>query len=68
MFRRTGIAIVLCSLLAISGRAQLTYPFPESSLGGVVKSDKGEALEGIVIRAKKENSHIASLLSGYKEP
>ena len=63
MFRRTGISVILFVLLAFSGRAlfsaELTYPFPESSLGGVVKSPKGEALEGIVVRAKRENSHIA---------
>ena len=63
MFSRIGIAIALSSLLVTSGSMlfaqELSYPFSESSLGGLVKSDKGEVLEGIVIRAKKENSHIA---------
>jgi len=63
MFRRAGISVVFFILLAISGRtplaAQLTYPFPESSLGGAVKSPDGNPLEGIVVRAKQENSHIA---------
>lgn len=34
--------------------ADLKYPFAESSLRGVVKSQKGEPLEGILVRAKRE--------------
>lgn len=60
--RNRLVSLILCSFLAISGRvlysADLTYPFAESSLNGLVKSEKGEALEGIIVRAQKDKSHI----------
>ena len=39
--------------------ADSSYPFAESSLNGSVKSEKGEALEGVLIRAKKEGATVA---------
>jgi len=45
--------------LGAAGAAELKYPFAESSLGGLVKSQSGAPLEGIVIRAKKTKTSIA---------
>src|SRR5579862_1080883 len=43
--------------------ADPSHPFKESSLSGAVKSQKGESLEGILVRAKKEGAHVAMTVS-----
>ena len=57
------VLLMLLGLGTIFGRlvvAQgLTYPFAESSLGGVVRSDRAEPLEGVLVRAKREGSNRA---------
>jgi len=62
MKRMTGLVLLLCGVVATSGRTQtqgdLMYPFKESSLGGLVKSASGEVLEGVVVRAKQPSSYI----------
>ena len=57
------IPLILLSVGLICGRtlfsAELTYPFTESSLSGLVSSEKGEALEGVLVRAKQEGVNRA---------
>src|SRR3972149_2228013 len=55
--------LALAGMLTLGGQrllaADLQYPFAESSLKGVVKSQKGEPLEGILVRAKREKAVMA---------
>ena len=37
----------------------LTYPFADSSLSGLVSSENGEPLEGVLVRAKREGTNMA---------
>ncbi len=66
---RTELALVLVLLVSgvISARPafsqELTYPFVESSLGGVVRSEAGEPLEGILIRAKMQGDYRAKAVA-----
>lgn len=56
------VFVLLVTVWLTSGQvlfgADWAYPFKENSLTGVVKTTRGEPLEGIVIRAKKQGSHI----------
>ena len=60
------LATILVSMSWVGGRtlisADLTYPFPESSLSGVVTSEKGEPLEGILVRAKQDGVNKARVV------
>lgn len=60
---RIAVLLIMGSIFAINSCAQvpddLVYPFKESSLGGVVKSQAGELLEGILVRAKREAGPVA---------
>ncbi|OFW27054.1 MAG: hypothetical protein A3J28_14530 [Acidobacteria bacterium RIFCSPLOWO2_12_FULL_60_22] len=57
------ISWILLSAGMISGNrllsADLTFPFAESSLSGLVRSEKGEPLEGILVRAKRDGVNKA---------
>ena len=63
MNRSAWIGLIVSGILTAGGprlwAADWKYPFAESSLGGVVKSQKGDALEGILVRARKEKLPIA---------
>lgn len=63
MNRSRWIGLVLAGLVAAGVQllvaADLKYPFAESSSSGVVKSLRGEPLEGILVRAKRENTPMA---------
>jgi len=57
------VSCILLSAGMLSGgllfSQDLAFPFVESSLSGVVTSKSGAALEGVAVRAAKENSPIA---------
>ncbi len=64
---RNGLAAFALTWVLVTGghglvAADLKYPFLESSLNGTVKSQKGEPLEGILIRAKKENTNVSRVV------
>jgi streptogramin lyase len=55
--------LILAIMVATGGKrllaADFRYPFAESSLSGEVKSQKGESLEGVLVRAKREGTPVA---------
>jgi streptogramin lyase len=57
------ISFILLSVGMMSGGLLFsqspTFPFPESSLNGVVTSKTGAPLEGVIVRAAKEKTPIA---------
>jgi len=58
----TSLLILMVCGITSGGPAfaqELSYPFAESSLGGIVRSENGEPLEGILIRAKVEGDYRA---------
>jgi len=60
-WKAVWVALFLGVLVSVSAlfSADWSYPFSDSSLGGVVKSAKGEPLEGILVRVRKEGATLA---------
>ena len=61
--KSVGLIVLLIHLAGFARSplysADWSFPFQESSLNGFVKSETSQPLEGILVRARREGSHIA---------
>ena len=54
-----GLVVAMLGSVPSMFSADWSFPFAESSLSGFVKSEKGEPLEGILVRARREGTSFA---------